>query len=77
MRITELKEADFSLVEVKTTNSCKPTPHCKVHGAMNKITADGIWRCVSAVSVTKIKNGNSISKKENDNICRAGCHQVN
>ena len=35
----------FDLVEIKTTNSCDPTPHCKIHGAMN---------CVAVH-----KNGNS------------------
>lgn len=76
MTIAELNNADISLVEVKTTNNCKPTPHCKIHGAMNKITSDGIWRCISAISVRVVKVGNSIGKKENDNLCRAGCFQV-
>lgn len=77
MEIKELEFSDFSLVEVKTTNECSPTPHCKVHGAMNKITrhedGGGIWRCLAAHSITTIKIGNSVSKKENDTICRAGC----
>lgn len=80
MTVTELPESDFSLVEVKTTNECNPTPHCKKHGAMNKITmhedGGGIWRCLAAHSITTIKIGNSISKKENDTVCRAGCIQV-
>ena len=80
MKIMELELADFGLVEVKTTNECSPTPHCKNHGAMNKITQNedggGIWRCCSVHSITTIKIGNQISKKENDNVCRAGCMQV-
>jgi len=80
MNIIELDLADFSLVEVKTTNNCNPTPHCKLHGAMNKITVHGdgggIWRCLSVHSITTIKIKNSISKKENDCVCRAGCLQV-
>lgn len=80
MNIAPLDAADFDLVEVKSTNVCAPTPHCKKHGAMNKITKDedggGIWRCISAVSITTIKIGNSISKKENDTPCRAGCVQI-
>jgi hypothetical protein len=80
MTVKELEFADFSLVEIKTTNECTPTPHCKNHGAMNKITkhdddGGGIWRCLAVHSVTTIRNGNSISKKKNDSVCRAGCIQ--
>lgn len=81
MTIKVIDMADFSLVEIKTTNECNPTPHCKKHGAMNKIAAHedggGIWRCISVHSVTKIINGKSISYKENDTHCRAGCLQIN
>lgn len=80
MKIIELDKANFRLVEIKTTNECNPTPHCKNHGAMNKITkhedGGGIWRCLSVHSVSKIVNGNSISYKENDTVCRAGCLQL-
>lgn len=80
MKIIPLELSDFSLVEVKTTNECNPTPHCKKHGAMNKITvhADGggFWRCLSVHSYRIVKFGNSISRKENDCACRAGCLQV-
>jgi hypothetical protein len=40
MRVISIEAADITLVEVKTTNQCSPTPHCKVHGAMNKITVN-------------------------------------
>lgn len=80
MIIKELDKSDFHLVGVKTTNECNPTPHCKNHGAMNKITlhedGGGIWRCLAVHSVTKIIKGNSISYKENDTVCRAGCLQI-
>lgn len=80
MKITPIESADFGLVEVKTTNECTSTPHCKNHGAMNKTTTHedggGFWRCLSAVSVTKIVKGNSVSYKENDTVCRAGCCEV-
>lgn len=80
MKIVPLELADFDLVEVKTTNECNPTPHCKQHGAMNKITmhedGGGIWRCLSVHSRTKILKGNSIGYKENDCVCRAGCEQI-
>jgi hypothetical protein len=61
--ITEIKFADITLVEVK-----EGTPHCKTHGAMNKVTEfedkSGYWRCLT------------VSTKENDTTCRAGCHYL-
>jgi hypothetical protein len=80
MIIKEIDAADIDLVEIKTTNQCNPTPHCKVHGAMNKITVNedggGYWRCISVVSVTKVVKGNSIGYIQNDNVCRSGCCEV-
>jgi len=70
--------SDFSLVEVRSSwPNTTATPHCKVHGAMNKVTegSDGIWRCLAAHSRTKIIKGNSVSYKENDTVCRAACKQ--
>ena len=55
-------------VEVRSTNENKPTPHCKKHGAMNKINTledgGGYWRCIGYVT------------RENDNGCRAGCCEI-
>jgi len=54
----------FDLVEVKTTNNCDPTPHCKIHGAMNCVaTFKGgrLWRCIQSNMVKD---------------CRAGCEEV-
>lgn len=80
MNIIPLEIADFSLVKVRSTNECYPTPHCDNHGAMNKITkhedGGGIWRCLSVHSITKIQIKNSISYKENDCVCRAGCIEI-
>lgn len=80
MKIEQIDMADFGLVEVKTTNECSPTPHCKIHGAMNKITVTedggGIWRCISVHSFQRVKVGNAIGKKENDCACRAGCIEI-
>lgn len=75
MKIEPIKLADFDLVEVKSTNQCAPTPHCKKHGAMNKITKDGIWRRMSLTGYQPIysNNGASLSKKHMETICRAGC----
>ena len=53
----------FDLVEIKTTNSCDPTPHCKIHGAMNCVAVyenGKLWRCIQ-------------SKDLKD--CRAGCEE--
>ena len=49
------------------------TPHCKIHRAMNKVTADGMWRCLSDYSIIKeIINKHPIIKVI-ENKCRAGC----
>lgn len=73
--VSALDMAEFDLVEIKNG-----TPHCKNHGAMNKITVNedggGIWRCLSAHAIRKIKIGNSIGKKEIDTLCRAGCMET-
>lgn len=78
--IQEIEMADFGLVEVKTTNECDPTPHCKKHGAMNKITRNedggGIWRCITVHGFEIVKIGNSVGRKENDCLCRAGCMEI-
>jgi hypothetical protein len=83
MKIVPLELADFDLVEIMTTNDCLPTPHCKKHGAMNKITkhesGGGHWRCISVVSDTTVvdpNNPKALGKKENDCVCRAGCIEV-
>lgn len=76
MKIEPINLAGFDLVELKTTNDCAPTPHCKKHGAMNKITEDGFWRCIALSGFKKIVKGNSIGYKHVETICRAGCNQV-
>lgn len=81
MNITKIDEAAFDLVEVKTTNECKPTPHCKNHGAMNKITitenGGGIWRCITVSGYRRVKSGNARGEEHAETICRAGCFQTN
>ncbi len=64
-----LKDADVDLVYIHNG-----TPHCKKHGAMNKLTKEGIWRCISTHGIRITKKGNQISRKEIDNLCVAGCH---
>lgn len=39
-------------------------PHCRLHGAMLKVSVGGIWRCIRA---TSLQTGKVI------NDCRAGC----
>lgn len=72
MKITAINLADFNLVEI-----INGTPHCKKHGAMNKITADGFWRCITISGYKTIVNGNSKSKVHCETICRAGCLEEN
>ena len=55
------ENSDFESVFIKNK-----TPHCKKHGAMNKVQlfANGngaYWRCICSVS------------KNNQNNCRTGC----
>lgn len=63
MYIIPINFANIDLVII--TNN---TPHCKIHGAMNKITKNenngGYWRCLSAVT------------NQNDTACRAGCCEI-
>lgn len=55
----------FDLVEVKSNNpKVQPTPHCKIHGAMNCVAiheTGRLWRCIQSCQVKD---------------CRAGCEQV-
>jgi hypothetical protein len=51
--------ADFDLVDLDPVWG-KPT--CAVHGAMNKVSPDGIWRCITTTG-TKGKR------------CNAGCYE--
>ena len=57
--ILPLKDADISLVDKKNN-----TYTCKIHGSMNKLTEDGIWRCVSTYRIENVKLI--------ENSCKAG-----
>ena len=54
----------FDLVEIKTEHkNVKPTPHCRIHGAMNCVavhTNGKLWRCIQSNMVKD---------------CRAGCEE--
>ena len=57
----------FNLVELKSDNGCKESPHCKLHGAMLKVSESGMWRCIRG------------KKQERFNTtidCRAGCKEL-
>jgi hypothetical protein len=73
MNIKELKDADLSLVELKDPTSIgRLTPHCKLHGAMNKLTPDGIWRCMATYRYERIDKATT---KFHENNCKAGCQE--
>ena len=65
-KINEINDANIDLVEIKNK-----TPHCKLHGSMNKLTKEGIWRCVSTYAVI---NFDIDDIKENN--CKAGCEWI-
>ena len=50
------------------------TPHCVKHGAMNKVSADGIWRCIGTYRIWLFPNGKAMDKESN--ACGVGCYQV-
>lgn len=69
-----VSNGNINLVElIVLRNGTKPTPHCKIHGAMNKVSKDGIWRCISSSGYRNIKNGNSLGKLHVENLCNAAC----
>lgn len=70
MKIKPIEHAEFHLVQLKDT------PHCIRHGAMNKITADGIWRCISVAGYESVNENGAKGKIHKETICRAGCQEV-
>lgn len=76
MVIEPLKDANIDLVELKSDDPrLPPTPHCKLHGAMNKLTKEGIWRCVATY---RVERGPGLPPQGRviENVCKAGCMQV-
>jgi len=63
MKIEEIKFADINLVKIHNR-----TPHCVVHGAMNKLNTledgGGYWRCITVVS------------KNVERVCQACCRTI-
>lgn len=60
MKIKPVEMANISLVEIDELGY----PRCILHGAMNKVSKEGIWRCITTHTRTL------------DNGCRAGCMEV-
>lgn len=67
MEISKIEDnnTDFDSVYIDPKTN---TPHCKKHGAMNKVSTfpdrkGGYWRCISTIT------------KKLDNACRTGCVQ--
>lgn len=60
----EDNNSNFDLVEIKTTHAnVAPTPHCKIHGAMNCVAVHQngkLWRCIQSCQLKD---------------CRAGCEE--
>lgn len=71
-----LKGYDFTLVELRITNECSVTPHCKIHGAMVKTSESGLWRCISSAGYKIVSSGKSIGKKHIENTCNAACIEI-
>jgi hypothetical protein len=42
---------------------------------MNKITSDGIWRCITVAGFERVVVGNAVGEKHRETICRAACQQ--
>ena len=60
MNIEHIKFSDFDLVFINNG-----TPHCRKHGAMNKMNVledgGGYWRCIT------------VANESGSTVCRAGC----
>lgn len=74
----------MSLVEMRDDGGVgRLTPHCKIHGAMNRVSADGFWRCISTSyemgvwyesdEIGKDGKPKMRTKLVSGNPCRAGC----
>ena len=62
--------SNFDLVELKDMGNLKRlTPYCKLHGAMNKVSKEGYWRCTRA---EPNKDYQKFWTRTNTD-CRAGC----
>ena len=72
MPLFPLKDADLSLVEVRVIPDVGKTLYCRLHGAMNRLTKGGVWRCVSTYRVEWGLNAPPQGRII-ENACKAGC----
>lgn len=71
LKVIEDGNSNFDLIELEDSgNTGILTPHCKLHGAMNKVSEEGIWRCLRAESN---KDYEKLWTDELERDCRAGC----
>lgn len=78
MQIESIEHGEIELVVLRSNNGGgRLTPHCEKHGAMNKITKDGFWRCLTVTGYKPVNNGNAKGGTHVETICRAGCKEVN
>lgn len=64
----------FQLVELEE-GAGRLTPHCKIHGAMNKMCERDIWRCLSEYGRREVQEGETIGKFQ-DRTCPACCIEL-
>lgn len=71
MQIQEIDDENsrFDLVTLKKANCGRIVPHCKLHGAMNKVSKDGLWRCLRSEPDQQKYKGIIFD-------CRAGCKEI-
>lgn len=61
----------FKLVKLKQDYPESITPHCKNHGAMNKLPEHNIWRCLAMYGHKELEGHNM--PKFLDRTCKACC----
>jgi len=66
MKIEPIDHADLDLVKIREHTNGRFYPFCKKHGAMNKVSEFGYWRCIRSIS---LKTG----RVNPEHDCRAGC----
>jgi len=87
MNLIAIDGADYGLVELTISrHTGRRIPHCRLHGAMNKISASGYWRCITTHyeygewEETGIQKKGGGTKKKSKMIsgvlCKAGCKET-
>ena len=71
-RLRPIPGANLDLVRIVYVKGIGPSPHCRLHGAMNKLTKDGIWRCMATYRIEHVPGGPPQGRVIENN-CLAGC----